>query len=58
MTLAKHYLLDSPISDRAMSESTDVGTIRYSVAGKDGPTGIPEVNAVIAQFNHRIPAIA
>lgn len=56
LTLAKAQLIRSPVPDRATSESSDAGTIRYSVAGRDGPTGFPEVDAVIEQFGQGIPA--
>lgn len=57
MLLAKANLIKSPINERATSESTDVGVLRYSVAGQDGPTGIPDVDAVVEQFNRTIPAV-
>ncbi len=51
--LAASEILPSAVPDRAVAESTDVGTIRWSIAGRDGPTGIPEVDAVIDQFASR-----
>jgi hypothetical protein len=49
--LAKSYVIKSPIPDRATSESTgDGSTWRVSVAGRDGPTGIPEVDAILGEF--------
>lgn len=47
MIYARSLLVASPIPDRATSETTDVGTVRFSIAGRDGPTGIPEVDAVL-----------
>lgn len=57
LVLARAVLVRSAVPDRATSESTDTGTIRYSIAGRDGPTGFPEVDAVIEQFGRRTPAV-
>lgn len=57
MILAVDYLVPAAIPARALSESTDIGTIRYSVAGRDGATGIPEVDAVIARYGRRTPTV-
>lgn len=54
-TLAASYLLPSRIPSRASGESTDAGFLRYTLAGVDGATGIPEVDAVIQQYGrHRM----
>lgn len=45
--LAASYLVPSAIPDRATGESTDAGFLRFTLAGVDGETGIPEVDAVI-----------
>ena len=58
MLLAREYLVRSALSSRATVEATDVGFFRVSVAGPDRPTGIPEVDAVIADFGRRRPRIA
>lgn len=50
LALAAYYLRPSATPDRATGESTDAGFIRYTLAGKDGATGLPEVDAVIEQF--------
>lgn len=50
MILAREYLIRSNLSSRAISESTDVGFLRLSVPGTGGKTGIPEVDAVIADM--------
>lgn len=55
--LAVHYLMSSPMPDRAISQSTDTGTVRYATAGKDGPTGLPEVDAVIERWSSNIPGV-
>ena len=57
MILAKEYAVESALSSRATSESTDVGFLRLSIATAGGRTGIPEVDAVMADYGHRLPAI-
>lgn len=52
MLLAKEYLVTNNLGDRKTSESTDVGFVRFSVAAPGGKTGIPEVDAVIADYGH------
>jgi hypothetical protein len=37
---------------RATSLSTDVGAFRLTIAGRDGVTGIPDVDAIIDQFGY------
>lgn len=56
VTLARVALIRSPIPERATAESSEAGTIRFSIAGRDGWTGYPEVDAVIDQFGRAIPA--
>lgn len=58
MLLTREYAVRSGLSSRATVEATDVGFFRVSVAGPDRPTGIPEVDAVIADFGRRRPRIA
>ena len=58
MLLAREYLVRSALSSRAISEATDVGFLRLSVAGPDRPTGLPEVDAVITDFGRRRPRLA
>lgn len=52
---ARTTLLRSALeqSDRATAVFTDLGGYRITLAGRDGPTGIPEVDAVLAQFGRR-----
>jgi hypothetical protein len=52
---ARTVLLRSAIeqSDRATAVFTDIGGYRLTLAGRDGPTGLPEVDAVLAQFGRR-----
>jgi len=49
---AKEYLVRN-LGSRATTESTDVGFYRLSIAGREGRTGIPEVDAVIADEYRR-----
>lgn len=58
MLVSREYLIPGQISSRATVEATDVGFFRLSVAGRDKPIGIPEVDAVIDQFGRRRPFIA
>ena len=53
--LAAEKALPSTIPARATSINTDVGSYRISQADKTGRTGIPEVDAVIAQFGEDKP---
>jgi len=59
LKLARRYLVDSPVSDRATSMSTpDGGTQFFVTAGvRSAITDIPEANAVIQEYS-LIPAIA
>lgn len=57
MLLARARLVRGPVPDRATSVSTDEGVFRYSTPGRDGPTGIPDVDAAIAQFGRALPAV-
>jgi hypothetical protein len=44
----------APLADpRASAVFTDVGGYRLTLAGRDGPTGLPEVDAVLSQFGRR-----
>lgn len=53
LTLARYYLRPSVTPDRATGEATEAGFIRYTLAGKDGATGLPEVDAAIEQFGRQ-----
>lgn len=55
MVAAKDRLLRrrSAISDRARSITDDMGTRTFAYAGRDHPTGIDEVDAVLADHDHR-----
>lgn len=41
----------SGVPSRALSQNTDLGFIRFAVAGRDGATGIPDVDAAIEQYS-------
>ncbi len=38
------------VPERATAVSTDVGMFRLSMPGRDGPTGLPEIDAVLAPY--------
>lgn len=40
----------SGLPSRATGQNTELGFIRFTLAGRDGTTGIPSVDAVISQF--------
>lgn len=50
LELAAYMLRPSNRPVGATGESTDAGFIRFTTAGRDGATDIPEVNAAIQQF--------
>lgn len=47
----------SALSDRARSVTDDMGTRTFAYAGAGHPTGIDEVDAVLAAHDHRVPGI-
>ncbi len=57
MMYAAHELKKrvSEENPRATGLSTDAGFWRLTIAGRDGPTGLPEVDAVLADFGRRAP---
>ena len=58
LRLAGEYAMpDTSLPARATSISTDVGVFRVSVAGPERPTGIPDVDAVIAMVSRERPAV-
>lgn len=50
LELAAYSLRPSNRPIGASGESTDAGYIHFTIAGRDGATSIPEVNAAIEQF--------
>lgn len=57
ITLAADGMLPNSTPSRATAVTTELGTYRVTVAGRDGATGIPEVDAVIADFGWAAPAV-
>lgn len=59
MALAREYLVPSATPARATSQSTDLGEFRISVANLElgRPTGIPEVDTVIALYGQKRPSV-
>ena len=53
-TLTVDRLVSRATPSRATSLSTDVGAFRLTIAGRDGWTGIPDVDAVIDQFGYAV----
>lgn len=54
LTLAAYMLRPSNRPLGATGESSDAGYIHFTIAGRDGATAIPEVNAVIEQFGRGV----
>lgn len=59
MKLALEALVPSALPSRAMSQTTDLGEVRYMMANPEAgrPTGDPEVDAAIYQFGRRRPSV-
>jgi hypothetical protein len=52
LVLAKSYLQESPLQEgRATAVFTDIGGYRLTIAGRDGWTGIPSVDACLSQYS-------
>lgn len=60
LRLGRVTVLDfkSRIPERAVQMSTEAGSFNLSVAGEKRPTGYPEIDAILAQHDHRIPGLA
>jgi len=60
LTYCRYLLLDtrSRIPDRASVMSTDMGTFQLVTAGFRRPTGLPEVDAVLNDYDQRLPGVA
>jgi hypothetical protein len=50
LLVAKATLTTAATPDRATSISTDTGSFRLTIAGKDGPTGFPTVDAALDRW--------
>lgn len=59
LAYVRYLVLDttSRIPDRAASYSTDFGTFQLVTAGFNRPTGLPEIDAVLNEHNHRVAGI-
>jgi hypothetical protein len=59
MKLSLEALVPSALPSRAMSQTTDLGEVRYMMANPEAgrPTGDPEVDAAIYQFGRRRPSV-
>ena len=56
LILLRNRLVSSNIDDRAVAFTDELGTRQLAVAGRRGqPTGIPDVDAAIAQYSERAP---
>jgi hypothetical protein len=52
MKYVRSLLTASPFPDRATATLSELGSFRITQAGRDGWTGIPDVDAAIAQFGY------
>jgi hypothetical protein len=52
MQYARSLLTDSPFPDRATASITELASYRITQPGRDGWSGIPAVDAAIAQFGY------
>jgi len=57
ITFAREAIVKSALPARATSIATEEGTFRITVAGRDGWTGIPEVDVVLRDFGRSEPAV-
>ena len=57
LKLAANYLRPLNRPEQATGESSDYGYITYTLAGRDGATGIPEVDAAIKQYGTVWPVV-
>ncbi len=55
MLLAKRFLVDSPVSDRATSLTTEDGTTQFLVTAgvRQAVFDVPECNAIVEQYGYR-----
>lgn len=53
LLLAREYLVQSPLPGRATATSIGDQMFRLTIAGRDGVTGIPDVDAAIDQFGRK-----
>ena len=58
LDLDAYYLRSDVVPSRAVGEATDAGFLRFTIAGRDGATGLPEVDAIIEQFGRKRYGVA
>ena len=58
LMLAREYLIKSDLPGRATATSIGDQMFRLTIAGRDGVTGLPEVDAAISQFGRKRFGIA
>lgn len=60
LTYCRYLLVDarSRIPDRASVMATDMGTFTLTTAGFRRPTGLPEIDAILNDYDQRIPGVA
>ena len=51
-------MANSAMDDRRTSMTTDMGTVQFVTAGRDRPTGYPDVDAVIVAWRDRLYSVA
>lgn len=57
LMLAREYLVKTDIPGRATATSIGDQLFRLTIAGRDGVTGLPDVDAAIAQFGRKTYAV-
>lgn len=55
MVLARYELVTADVSDRMIAFTSDLGTVRMSVPGRDYPTGIPLVDSTLNRYGAAVP---
>lgn len=58
MRAARLSVNEADLSSRMITRTDDVGTTRYAQPGRDYPTGIPSVDAVLERYDESVPLFA
>lgn len=58
LILTRHRLVPSNIDERVTAFTDESGTRTFSTPTQNRPTGFPEVDAAVAQYSEKVPAIA
>lgn len=53
LALARYELVNSDVTDRAITVSNDLGTVRLSTPGAKFPTGLPIVDSTLVRYDER-----